>query len=1004
MSFQARASLIVCLLTASTIFPAAGAGRVSIMPSDHEGILREEGFEVWTRQPGFVVGTAPDAAIGRLSQKGITPVAEFVDDGRPMYLLHHRPGFVAPKADLATIYTLSPEIDLYLFPAGAKLELPHVKPYAAFQAIPRAPLPPRVTHPADLATPALRAPSAINPLVSQILAATSQASWFQMVRELSGDLPVVIGGQPFTISTRYSDAMFPTPAANAHATEYLEDRGAQWGYTGHRETYTAVDSGCSGVQSQPWQNLIFVVPGQVDFGQHQQVLFVNHYDTISYSTAESLSYAPGADDAISGGTALLEAMRVFKDYAFKNTLVFAFFSGEEVGICGSGAYVRQHPTVDMWRAVNMDQTAYDGNGDRLMNLYNWDTTNSPGSVALGDLFVQASADYGNIILPGRIIRDTSKMCQTDHCPFWDVGVAAIDLNEDFVNNDYCPCFDQFQSASCHDSVTQRYPDPVSGPLLFDPDYSWPTEKTSIAVIAALAEPLYACPQAPVDPPTATPRNGRVSLAWSPAAGVSNYVVERAASCAGPFSGIGSVAGTSFEDVTAVNGTSYAYRVRTCPSQVSACVTAAPAPGPSVVYQSGSATVTFDTGDHDAIPDNCELSTVRLTLVNDGNVPLDNVRLASVTSQNPAVRVATALPQLAGSLAPGATAFVSFKFWLGRDGISSACGDPLTFDVTTTSDQSPASLRSFTLTAERSISNGPLSYPFDADTSGWTTTAGSVTRVAGGAPGSTGGSMHFRTGLNNDCNAIQSPIIKPTATATMSLYVNFILENGNFDRANIRAVDAKTGEKTLLTPTGAPYNTTADTSLLCDNLGNLKGWSGSAASWRLASFDLSPYAGKEIRIEARESTDQGSTGSQGFWMDAVQIVNASQVNCDPQSQTCSSLPAEVSPVGSATPFTIDKSDPNLVLNFSESTAGTVYNIYAGSLQSLAQGIYDHAALPGLCRFIDTPTGNGSVTFTVASSAIPDNSYLLAVARNAAGESRYGTRTGGTEIPLALSSCP
>jgi hypothetical protein len=36
-----------------------------------------------------------------------------------------------------------------------------------------------------------------------------------------------------------SDAMFPTPQANAHATEYLEDKGAQWGYAGCGETYTA---------------------------------------------------------------------------------------------------------------------------------------------------------------------------------------------------------------------------------------------------------------------------------------------------------------------------------------------------------------------------------------------------------------------------------------------------------------------------------------------------------------------------------------------------------------------------------------------------------------------------------------------------------------------------------------------------------------------------------------------------------------------------------------------
>jgi len=38
----------------------------------------------------------------------------------------------------------------------------------------------------------------------------------------------------------------------------------------------------------------------------------------------------------------------------------------------------------MWRVVNMDQTAYDGNLNRLMDCYNWSLASSPASVALGD--------------------------------------------------------------------------------------------------------------------------------------------------------------------------------------------------------------------------------------------------------------------------------------------------------------------------------------------------------------------------------------------------------------------------------------------------------------------------------------------------------------------------------------------------------------------------------------------------------------------------------------------
>lgn len=995
--------LLACLAASRSAVAAPEVRKISIVPAGHEGLLRDAGFEVWTRQADFILGSAGDATIDKLASRGIVPVAVYDDTNQWMYLLHHRPGFVAPVAAGATIYALTPEIDLYLFPSTGRVDLPPVKPYAAFQGVPRIPLPPLATHPADLqAMSSPLPPQAPNPLVQQIVNATNQANWFQFVRDMSGDNPVTIGGQTWTISTRYADAMFPTPLANAHATEYLEDRGAAFGYTSHRENYTSADSGC-GNQGKTWQNLIFIVPGQVDYGKHQQVLFVNHYDTISYSVSQSNTLAPGADDAISGGGAVFEAMRIFKDYAFKNTIVFAWFSGEEEGICGSGAYVRQHPSIDMWRAVNMDQTAFDGNGDRIMNVYNWDTTNSPASVALGDTFVQANSDYGNIIAPAKIVRDTTKMCQTDHCPFWDVGVGAIAVLEDLHDNDICPCFDQTQTATCHDSVTQIY----NSQLMFTQAYSWPTEKAAVAVVAQIAEPLYACPAAPVNAPVATPENNAVALSWNAATGVTNYVVERAATCAGPFDGIGSVTGTTFEDTTAVNGSSYAYRVRTCPTQVSACTTAGPAASPSVKYQDGSATIVADSGDHDGIADDCELVTVRVNLINDGNVPLHNVRLASVTSSSPAVRVASAVPEvIPGALGVGATTQASFKIYVGRDGTSAACGDTLPFTIAASSDEAPAATRAFTLTAERSITNGPLTYGFETDLSGWSVVAGAVnlaTDATPGAPGSVQNYLQFRASLNNDCDAVQSPVIKPSAGSTMSAWVDYQIESG-FDRANIRAVDAKTGEKFLLTPTGAVYNTSNNTNLLCDNMGNLSGWSQTFQSWRQANFDLSPYAGREIKLEARYSTDQSVLGAQGFWMDFVQVANAQQLDCDAQSQVCAALPPEVSPNGSPVPFTMAKVGTDFELDFSESTGASSYNVYAGSLANLALGIYDHAQLPGLCGFTDPTPGDGTVAVTVAGGSIPDNSYLLVAARTTVGESPYGHNGTGGEIPLALNACP
>ena len=970
-------------------------------PSSEEANLRGAGVEIWTRSGEAIVGGASEAALAKLAQAGLQPIVQVPNSGQSMFLLHHEEGIVAPSNDGATIYALSREIDLYLYPAGKPVSHPFVKTRAAFMGIPRIPIGPVVPHAADLASATL-APSVVNPLVTQIVNGTIQANWFQYVKDLSGENPVLVSGAFRTISTRYSNAMFPTPANNAYATEYLLEKGSGWFYTGVRESYTAANSGCGGAQPIPWQNVVFTIPGQIDFGQHQQVIYVTHYDSLSYSAAENLAYAPGADDAMSGGAALLEAMRLFKDYGFRNTVKFIFFSGEEEGLCGSKAYVTQHPTADMWRVVNMDQTAYDGDLNSLMDCYNWSLASSPASVALGDAFVQANLDYGSIILPARIVRDTTHMCQTDHCPFWDAGVAAIAITEDLHNNDIHTCFDQSQSATCHDTVTQI--DPNHSPrLMFNQAYSWPSEKAAIALVAALADPLYACP-ATAPTVVAAPRDHGANLTWGAVGGVTNYVVERAASCAGPFTPLASATGTSYDDTGLTNDTTYAYRLRTCPNRYSSCVTVVPV-GARSGYQAGSAAVTTDSGDHDLIPDNCELVTVSLNVVNDGSVDLTGVRINSITSTDPAMELVTAMPQALGNLAVGQIAAATFSFNLGKNGSSAACGSTVPFTVTVASDQSPASARVFNLQVERDAQNGTITYNFEADFSGWAVSFGSFTRAAGGAPGSTAFSLHSSF-AKNACDAIVSPVFTPSASSTMDMWVNFSIEGNagagsRWDRAVVRVVNTTNGSKTLIIPTGVTYNTTGNDPALCDGIGSLQGWSGDRLVWSQASFNLASFAGIPIRIEVRYSTDNSSNfGTQGFWFDQVSITSASGDGCDAQSNVCLARPVEVSPTGSPTPLTIAKGSPDDTMTFSESGTAAVYHVYAGTLASLQLGVYDHAATPGLCGITDALPGNGSVT---AVAPFPENSYFLAVAANAVGESTYGNSSVGI-IPPGGTTCP
>lgn len=970
------------------------------LSSRAETDLHELGVPVWDREEEVVIGGATESQIAALEKRGIEPILTIEDSGGGLYVLSHVEGFVMPQPTGAQVFALSPTADLYVYPPDQSFEIRHRKPYAAFHAVPRIALPPIKLHDADLAetTPSFT----VNPLVTQLVNDTSKPMWFQDVKDLSGENPVIIGGVSRTIMTRYSAAMYPTPANNALASEYLLEKAAGWGYTGTRETYTSTDSGCSSGQGTGvWQNLVFTIPGQVDINQHQQVVFVTHHDSLSFNTTENFNYAPGADDAISGGSALIEALRLFRGYGFKNTVKIIFFSGEEQGLCGSIAYTRQHPMGDVWRVVNMDQTAYDGNKNGWMNCYNWDTTNSPQSVALGDAFVQANTDYGPIIQPAVVFRPTNHMCQTDHCPFWDVGVAAIAVTEDLMHNEICPCFDQSQSSTCHDTVTQMDPNHPAQ-LMFDPDYSWPSEKAAIATVASIAEPLYACPaSAPVL--SGTPDDHVAHLSWPSAPGVTNYVLERATSCAGPFTPLVSATGTTYDDTNLTNHTAYAYRLRTCPNQTSACIIVTPN-SPEVVYQPGSAVVTADSGDHDAIADNCELVTVQMNLVNDGSIPLTGVKLSSVSSTHGGVQVVSALPQSVGSMGLGQTAPVSFKFYLGRNGTLAGCGQSLSFNVGTTSDQTAFTPSSFALTAERNPTV-PLSYGFETNFSGWTVTNGTFTRAAGGAPGSTAFSLHSEN-ANSVCDAIISPQVIPTSQSAMTMWVNYGIEGSGgvntADRAVVRVINQVTGVKTLIVPTGAVYTTTGNASGLCDNINNLQGYAGSATTWQQASFDLASFAGTPIKIEVRFSTNTSNLGTQGFWFDNVEITNPQ--SCDNQSNACAALPAEVSPDASPVPLTISKSGANLAFRFSEVAGATKYNIYGGTIDALHEGIYDHEMSGGTCSVIDGTTGDGQVTTSVPSGNIADNTYLLAVAQNGAGESVYGHRSSGPAIPLALSACP
>jgi hypothetical protein len=111
-------------------------------------------------------------------------------------------------------------------------------------------------------------------------------------------------------------------------------------------------------------NVVGVLPGSDPQLASEYVIIGAHYDHLGLGGSESLAANPegqihhGADDNASGTSALLELARVLASErgTIKRSIVFIAFSGEELGLLGSGAYTKNPilPLASTVAMLNMD--------------------------------------------------------------------------------------------------------------------------------------------------------------------------------------------------------------------------------------------------------------------------------------------------------------------------------------------------------------------------------------------------------------------------------------------------------------------------------------------------------------------------------------------------------------------------------------------------------------------------------------------------------------------------
>ena len=261
--------------------------------------------------------------------------------------------------------------------------------------------------------------------VDWFLADTNQERYASWIRKLSGDEPVTIGGQEYTITTRYSYAMF-LGQDNAKAPDYLMEVLKQW-VPEDRITYEPYEYK-DAMSAYTWYNIIVTFPGTVS--PDEQILYTAHFDsTVQLFDVDQLQLAPGANDNGTGVAALLEAIPTFARTSFDKTVKVIFFSGEENQMQGSTAYVAAHASDNIVGVINMDMFGNDPADERCFEIHvGTDAASDP----LGQAFRQAISDY-HINLTYDYFNYVA-YDYGDHTPFWRAGIPAMTAMENFTDD------------------------------------------------------------------------------------------------------------------------------------------------------------------------------------------------------------------------------------------------------------------------------------------------------------------------------------------------------------------------------------------------------------------------------------------------------------------------------------------------------------------------------------------------------------------------------------------
>lgn len=230
------------------------------------------------------------------------------------------------------------------------------------------------------------------------------------LNEFSGEIPTLVNGNSVTILNRSS-------SNNDIAAEYLIQQFSRL------DNLIITDQ----VYSANGRNIIATQLGKTN--PDNIYIICAHYDSLA-------NYC--ADDNASGSVAVLEIARILSTQCTDNTIIYALWDQEEIGLIGSNYYAQQAAENgdNILGVLNIDMMAYDGNDDGAFDI---DVRNFGNSLAMKDdiISVLNNPTYGftlnvNVVNPGTY--------SSDHSSFWNQGYSAVLFGESWETNDRTPFY------------------------------------------------------------------------------------------------------------------------------------------------------------------------------------------------------------------------------------------------------------------------------------------------------------------------------------------------------------------------------------------------------------------------------------------------------------------------------------------------------------------------------------------------------------------------------------